>query len=87
MPPTYTREETSPLGRVHTIRIPDPVWAILDARAEDENLRDGVSEIVRNLTDEAARGTLASFGIFIGHNKITQEHVERYREALEAARR
>lgn len=75
--------ESPRLGRVHTIRIPEPDWAIESMRADHEDRRDGVSEIIREQVNEDVRGFLAQHDIHVGaREKVTDEHVERLRGKL-----
>ena len=71
------------LGRVHTIRIPDPLWDLHKTRADELLLRDGVSEIVRDLLENHGREILRAKGIKIGDSEhITQDHADRYYDAV-----
>jgi hypothetical protein len=74
------------LGRVHTIRIPDPLWDLSKTRADELLLRDGVSEIVRDLLEEHGREILRAHGIEIGDREtITQAHADLYYDRVFAA--
>jgi|1185.fasta_scaffold208943_2 hypothetical protein len=65
------------LGRVHTIRIPEPLWQTIQAQAAHELRRDGASEIVREIVEDHVRQLLVRKGIQSGRT-VTMDDVAQY---------
>jgi len=71
---------------IHTIRYPDPLWAASVTCARVEGRKEGVSEIVRELSTAYLRPKLRAAGIAIDDDEdITAEHAAAYARACSAS--